>query len=97
MDEIALSNPGLQHAAAQHTALAEETADGIPAGGATTPGQASSVAVAAAHAAVAAAATALATRLSTTGANVAIVGAVMTEHDHASAQQVAAVHPAAWM
>ncbi|CAJ1505560.1 hypothetical protein [[Mycobacterium] burgundiense] len=96
MDEIALSNPGLQHAAVQHTVLAQETAAGIPVGG-TVSGQASSAAVSAANAAVTAAATALAAWLSTTGVKVRTVGAVMTEQDHASARLVAAVHPTARM
>ena len=49
--------------------------------------------VPAANAVVSSASGLLATRLSTTGAKVGTVGAVMSEQDHASAQQISAVHP----
>ncbi|OBF18920.1 hypothetical protein A5727_10890 [Mycobacterium sp. ACS4331] len=67
--------------------------DGVPSGNPPAGGQATSAAVVAANAVVSAAAGLLAARLSTTGAKVGMVGAVMSELDHASAQQISAVHP----
>ncbi|BBZ34490.1 hypothetical protein [Mycolicibacterium confluentis] len=93
MDVIGLNIEGLQLAVNQHAAAARDVLDGTSAGNASAVGQATSAAVAAANTLVNSASGLLGARLSATGAKVGTVGAVMSEQDHASAQQISAVHP----